>query len=161
MRLPFFKRFKTYGPRMILDVLEERIVLDASVSPATQDNNDNQDNNSTGDSAVPLQDGSSNSASSTSAAASANQAAPNPVQQVFNQDLRVVLVSNALDQVEAISNAAASGAKVITYDGEHGDIQSIVDALKGIVDSSGQRIEQLALLSHGDPGVLNLSMTPC
>ncbi len=34
----FKRKFKTYGPEMILDVLEDRIVLDATVDQGAQQN---------------------------------------------------------------------------------------------------------------------------
>jgi hypothetical protein len=155
MNIPFFKRFKTYGPKMILDMLEERIVLDASVAP-TDKNQDHSADASTGDHAT--QQTAATSTAPTATAPAANQATPatDPAQQVFNQDLHVVLISNALDQV-AISKAVSPDAKVITYDGQKADISAIVNDLKSLVDSTGHKIEQLELLSYGQSGVLQLS----
>jgi hypothetical protein len=157
VNIPFFKRLKTYGPRMILDVLEERVVLDASVAPTDKNQQDHQAGSSTNDQLV--QQTAVTSTASVSSTPAANQATPpsDPAQQVLNQDLHVVLISNALGQVDAISKAAAADAKVITYDGQNGDIQTIVNELKSLVDSTGHKIEQLELLSYGQRGILQLS----
>jgi hypothetical protein len=157
VNIPFFKRLKTYGPRMILDVLEERVVLDASVAPTDKNQQDHQTGTSTNDQLV--QQTASTSTAPVSTTPAANQVTPasDPAQQVLNQDLHVVLISNALGQVDAISKAAAADAKVITYDGQSGDIQTIVNDLKTLVDSTGHKIEQLELLSYGQHGILQLS----
>jgi hypothetical protein len=157
VNIPFFKRLKTYGPRMILDVLEERVVLDASVAPTDKNQQDGHGGTSTNDG--PVQQTAVTSTAPVSSTPAANQATPpsDPGQQVLNQDLHVVLISNALGQVDAISKAAAADAKVITYDGQNGDIQTIVNELKTLVDSTGHKIEQLELLSYGQHGILQLS----
>ncbi len=86
-------RFRTYGPELILDALEERIVLDASAAPTPQDNHDNAAN----DHAMQAQ-GLATDPAGQNAAAAQGDASANPSQttaalaaQVFNQDLKVVL----------------------------------------------------------------------
>jgi hypothetical protein len=143
---------------MILDVLEERIVLDASVAPSADKNQqDHQTGTTTTD--QPVQQTATASTTAAATTPAANQATPqaDPSQQVFNQDLHVVLISNALGQIDAISKAAGPDAKVITYDGQKGDLQTIVNDLKSLVDSTGHKIEQLEVMSYGQPGILQLS----
>ena len=105
-------------PEMIMDVLEERIVLDAAVDNVPHDN---QDSGAATDPQSHQTDQSTLSADANSANSGAT---PEPAQQVFQQDLHVVLVSNALDHVDAISAAAAQDAKVIVYDAQNDNLAS-------------------------------------
>ncbi len=76
---------------------------------------------------------------------------------ILGQDLQVVLISNALDQVEALSKAAVENAEVIVYDAELDDLSTIIAMLEDLVDSTGQEIGQLAIVSHGAVGTLALA----
>jgi len=144
-------RLKTYGPEMVLEALEERIVLDAAVDPAPQDNASDFADTDTEDQD---QDGSSNAAGGNGQ--SGQDAGAEALSQVFEQDLRVVLISNALDQIEALSDAAADDSKVMVYDAASADLPGLVGDLGDLVDSTGRQIGHLALFTHGDPGVLKL-----
>jgi|GEM_PF-3304235 len=149
----FRKGPRFYSHRFILEQLEERIVLDAAVPATTQDYPDQQ-----ADSAGPA-DVAASSGATTAEATSAQAAAPqtDPVAQVFHQDLNVVLISNALGNIPAIAAAAAEGAFVVVYDAQQGTLPTITAKLQIIVDSTGQKIDHLAIASHGEAGVLNLS----
>ena len=119
-RRRFRDRTTNYRPLALLQQLEERIVLDASVSTA----NDNQDSNpdgqinpSQGSPALPGDAATSAGAADAGGNAGLAPELPDSFEQVFNQDLNVVLIANNLADVQTISQAAASpDAKVIVYD---------------------------------------------
>lgn len=145
-------RVKKYRPEIILDALEERIVFDATVSPGAQDGGAqtaNQDQDQSDDSVTA-------SPASGSTHASDPVVAPDAAGNIFGQDLKVILVSNALGHIEELSQAAADGTKVIVYDASE-DLSAVVADLKGLVDSSGTKIGQLAFFSHGEPGIFKLT----
>ncbi|MFC1835331.1 DUF4347 domain-containing protein [Thermodesulfobacteriota bacterium] len=147
----------TNGPKMFLQQLEERIVLDASVAPAADD--DQSGNADVG------QDGNPDINANATPGQGAGQGSggdpvapgqtPDTLQEVFSDDLNVVLISNALGEIEALSEAAVEGAEVIVYDAANDDIESITGLLEDSL-ADGQQIGQLAILSHGDPGILEL-----
>lgn len=94
----------------MLEALEERIVFDAAVDSGT----DHQDDGTSGVSQDQQQDdaqSASQPAGSPSDAAAG--AAPDPITTIFDQDLKVILISNALDQIDQLSAAAGEGAQVI------------------------------------------------
>ena len=151
-------RFRTYGPELILDALEERIVLDASAAPTPQDNHDNAAN----DHAMQAQ-GLATDPAGQNAAAAHGDASANPSQttaalaaQVFNQDLKVVLISNALDQVDTIAQAAKDNAKVIVVDANKDTLITIEQSLENLVQSTGQKIGTLAVVAHGKDGAIEI-----
>lgn len=147
-----FHRAKQYKPEFTLDALEERIVLDASVSPVTKDNTANS---GTGDTHQSDQSAGAAVATGTSTAAETVHVTDTAA-QVFEQDLKVVLISNALDHIQDISQAAADGAKVIVYDASK-DLSAVVTDLKALVESSGAKIGQLAFFTYGEAGVFKLT----
>lgn len=144
------EKFKLYGPEMILDVLEERIVLDASVAASSQDNPDNPDNSD--DSSSQTDNGSGDSG-----AADSGTGTEDSLATVFDQDLNVVLISNAIDQIESVTDAVEDGARIIVYDGYNDDLPAIIESLRDLVDTTGQEIGHLAIVSHGDAGFFILS----
>ena len=151
-------RFRTYGPELILDALEERIVLDASAAPTTQDNHDNAANDH-----AAQQTGLATDPAGQNAAAGQADASSNPSQttaalaaQVFNQDLKVVLISNALDQVDTIAQAAKDNAKVIVFDANKDTLITIEQSLENLVQSTGQKIGTLAVVAHGKDGAIEI-----
>jgi uncharacterized delta-60 repeat protein len=150
------QRLKFYRPVRLLQQLEERVVLDASVNPVINENPANTAG-STGDAAdhtiTSSQAGQAPGADASLAAAPL----PDNLNQVFGTDLNVVLISNAVDQVEAISNAVTPNAKIIVYDAEHADLSTINSQLTSLVNSTGQKIDHLALVTHGAPGIVQLS----
>jgi hypothetical protein len=149
-------KFKLYGPEMILDVLEERIVLDASVAASCQDNPDNPDNpDNSDDSSSQADNGSGDSGATESNTGS--DGSSDSLETVFDQDLNVVLISNAIDQIESVTDAVEEGAQVIVYDADNDDLSAVTDSLRELVDTTGQEIGHLAIVSHGDAGFLVLS----
>jgi hypothetical protein len=141
--------------RIVLEQLEERVVLDAAAAytqePADANLDTGQGNQ---DGTTPQQDQGSDAGS---AADTEDQSGS--LSEVYSQDLSVVLISNALDQVEALSSAVVDGAEVIVYDGQTDDLSILAEDLKTLADSSGKQIGHLAILSHGVSGVLEVSDT--
>lgn len=110
-----WKRGRAYRRPMLLQQLEERIVLDAAVS-STQDNPENQAD-SHEEAGKPVVNDPTAAAAPQAPAADGNAGlvapAPQTFEQVFTQDLKVLLVSNAL--------ADAANAKICTLSVfEHG-----------------------------------------
>ena len=151
----FPDKYLVCRPEMIMDVLEERIVLDAAVSPVPQDN---PNNSAPTDPQAHQTDQSTQSADTNHTAASNAASAPTPDagQQVFQKDLHVVLVSNALDQVKGISAAAADDAKVIVYDAYKDNLATINTMLSDLSHSTGQKIGALAIVGHGEDGLVQI-----
>ncbi|MFC1836704.1 DUF4347 domain-containing protein [Thermodesulfobacteriota bacterium] len=139
------------GRRLILEPLEERIVLDASVSDVNQD----QDTDQAPETA---QDAGSGAGAQPADSGTQAQAAEPSLDQVYGVDLSVVLISNALDEVEALAAAVGDSATAVIYDAANTDLAGINEILSEIVASNdGQEISHLAILCHANPGVLRLS----
>jgi hypothetical protein len=153
MRLWNSRRPKVYRRRILFEQLEERIVLDAAVSPQptyvlidhpqpasnTQpDHQDSQPQVMTQPVAAPL------------------PPPPTPAGQVFHQDLNVVLVSNALDKIPEITQAIPQGDKVITYDALHDNLVTIVHELQDVSKASGQKIDNLIVIGHGAENAMRI-----
>ena len=68
----------------------------------------------------------------------------------------MILISNALNQLEALQEAAVDDAEVVVYEAQSDSLGSITEELSALVDSTGQKIGHLAILSHGAPGTLIL-----
>ena len=137
---------KVYQRRILFEQLEERIVLDAAVTPQptntildnpeppnTQqlEQHESQVNLAAGVTVAPL------------------PPPPTPAGEVFHQDLNVVLISNALDKIPEISQGAMDAAKVITYDALHDNLITIVGELQEVSKTAGQKIDNLAIIGHG------------
>jgi hypothetical protein len=153
MIFPFGKKPIVHHRSVTLEQLEERIVLDAA--GADSDPQENQQDTSD-NTQKQVEGGESAQPPGTAATASNVSQASDPLGDIFNQDLSVVLISNALDKVEALSDAAVDGSKVIVYDASQDDLGDIVATLSELVDSNAQEIGQLAILSHGAKGALSL-----
>ena len=119
---------------LLLEQLEERIVFDADASADA-----NQENSDTHDTSTATDPGQSDPVQTDDAAATAEQSAASvdPLGDIFDQDLKVVLISNALDQVDALSEAAVDGAEVIVYDAEQNNLSTIVENLEDLVGIDG------------------------
>ncbi len=142
----WFRNAIIFSRPITLEQLEERIVFDAAVAASSQDNADaNQQTGDQGqvDGGEPVPAASDNSASQAEQPSDA-------LAEVLGQDSNVVLISNALNDVQALSDAAAEGAEVIVYDADNADLSTINDTLTALVESTGQAIGHLAILSHGD-----------
>ncbi len=110
MRFRRHKKGKFHRPVRLLQQLEERIVLDAAVDPVNNDNPENQAGSS-GNGADPINTASQSGQDSGGAEASlAAPALPDNLNQVFGEDLNVVLISNSLADVQAISEAVVEDA---------------------------------------------------
>ncbi|MFC1836596.1 DUF4347 domain-containing protein [Thermodesulfobacteriota bacterium] len=144
------RRIRSAGRNLVLEQLEERIVLDASVADVNQDQNADQAQDSAAG------DGPGDAAQPAGGGGGAQQEDPS-LDGVYDVDLSAVLISNSLDNVDAISDAVDDGAQVVVYDAATIDMAGITDILAGIVDANGgQQIGHLAFITHADPGVLQL-----
>ncbi len=152
--LLFARNPKICGTSYFLEVLEDRIVFDASVQPTDQNNQDNPDNWG-GDTALGNEPENLGPATGSNLD-SISPDTSDPLQEILGQDLSVVLVSNALEQIESISQAAADDAVVIEFDAPEDSLSSVFDRLGELVDSTGLKIGHLAIVSHGEPGTLIL-----
>ena len=147
-----FRRPRVRRPSMVLEQLEERIVLDASGDAGAQDD---PDQNGADSDQTP--EDSQESASQTGDGAADNPAdSSDPLEQILGQDLSVVLISNCLDQVDALSSAVVEDAETILLDWETDDLGTVVELLAALVDSTGQQIGHLAIISHGTSGMFSL-----
>ena len=151
------RRPKDYRPELLLQQLEDRVVLDAAVNPTPQDNPSNnpanpQDHlNPTDTPAKTL-----GWDAGPTGGAGLVTTLPDSYQQVFNNDLAVVLVANNLADVETISNAAPDDSKVIVYDAQHDNLATITTMLQDLVSVTGHKIDNLAIVGHGTEGSLNV-----
>ena len=153
---PFnLRRPKVYRPHLLLQQLEERIVLDAAVNPAPQDN-PVANTDSVKDAAAQAAPATDNAL----AGSAGVQPPPLPTtyDHVLSHDLNVVLISNALGDVEAISEAAAPDAKVIVFDAQHDNLSTIGAKLHDLAVAEGKTISTLALVSHTEKGVLEFGI---
>ena len=141
----------------ILEQLEERIVLDAAVDAGAQDQHNDQQAGTDGGNATAAgaNEDATGTASSDAATPTDNGSENNAAGS--NGNINVVLISNALDQTEALSEAATEQAEVIVYDASTDDLSSINAKLQDLVNSTGEHIEHLAIFSHGSAGILTLS----
>ncbi|MEW6351972.1 MAG: DUF4347 domain-containing protein [Thermodesulfobacteriota bacterium] len=162
---------------LMLEQLEERVVYDAAVAATSDVHQDNSQASTdtgqtphsgtqptdtattkTGDTTAPDKADTSaatatqtDQASTTSGNASTTSGAGSTT-----TDLKVVVVANSLENIQALTGAADQDAKVILYDAANGDLKSLTQALDELVQSEGAKIDQLAVLSHGNAGVFSL-----
>jgi hypothetical protein len=76
----------------------------------------------------------------------------------MTSEAKIVLIRTSLEDVNGLSAAAVEDARVILYDAHQDNLAAIVEKLDGVVEAMGQKIDHLAVLSHGDPGVLKSGM---
>jgi hypothetical protein len=154
---------------LMLEQLEERIVLDAAVDQSAQENND-QDQSQTpqdtgGDQTSPAE-------ASGNPESQADQAS-DPLGVVFNQDLNAVIISNALDDVQGdaktqdssessdvrvllvssaiegasdLEAATQGGVVTILYDGANDSLEGILGQIETALH--GQHAESIAFATH-------------
>ncbi|MBI4963668.1 MAG: DUF4347 domain-containing protein [Desulfomonile tiedjei] len=149
------RKFEVCHPGILCEPLEERIVLDAAAAATNQNQTTHTDYIQTQDLSVPTaapvaEQGHSNAASDAQSHGSDDSG------QVFQRDLHVVLVSDALDRLQVISDAAKEGSQVAAFDVTGDTLASINNMLGNLVSSSGQKIGELAILSHGTEGLVTL-----
>jgi hypothetical protein len=153
---------KIYGGRIVFEKLEERIVLDGAVNPNPQDDAPAQSNdttNITNQQAAAASGGTPPNPAATPDPAAPLPTVPDSLHEVLPNnpaELNVILVSNALQEIQSISQAAQPDAKVIEYDAQHDDLSAISQKLTDLVDSTGQKIDTLAVVGHGLEGTLSL-----
>lgn len=139
--------------RLTLERLENRIVLDASV-----DNVSSEDGSQDGNTENSTPEANVESADAVLSESPLNvDNTENPLDDIFNEEINVVLVSNAVDEVEAISEAADDDAVVIVYDSERDDLSDINSVFDRITDSGAKPIGQIAIIDHGETGMIGLS----
>ncbi|MDQ7785243.1 MAG: DUF4347 domain-containing protein [Desulfomonilaceae bacterium] len=149
----FIPRRKIFSchPGIICERLEERIVLNATVPQAPdQDNSAGNPDQTAG-----TGDGGDLSGSNAADSAGTPEV-PQELTQVFENDLNVILVSNALDAIEALSDRADTATTVIVYDEEKDDFASIGAVLEDLAASWDRKIGGIAILSHGNDGLLSI-----
>ncbi len=172
MRFRRHKRGRFHRPVRLLQQLEERIVLDAAVDPATQEQ------------PAPSADPSLNTQAADqllTAAASSPEGAPPPAlakipdnfNQVFSQPPNEVLISNSLDDIASISSgslgdaggaatvlvvsssvngadtlaaAAQEDVLVVRYDGSNDTLATLLASIESAL--GGQKADSIAFATH-------------
>ena len=129
----FEKRITLHRP-IILEQLEERIVLDAAVDSGAQNTQENQQE-------LPQDQGgiSAHLESSENSEVHVGNQDGDPLAEIFKQDLSAVLVSNALDQLDALVDAVGDDVEVIVYDADQDDASEIVDSLGRLTEGDRPR----------------------
>lgn len=144
---------KVYRRRVLFEQLEDRIVLDAAVTP--------QPANIVMDQPQPVENSQPENQESLANIATQPPVAPLPSQpvaesQVFHQELNVVLVSNALDNIPEINDASGKNSKVISYDAQFDNLVTIINEIRDVSESSGQKIDNLVIIGHGAENALRI-----
>jgi hypothetical protein len=67
-------------------------------------------------------------------------------------DFNVVLISDRLTDVDMLKQAASQNATVIVYDGAKDNLDTVNVMLQHAVESSGKKIDHLAVLDHAKAG---------
>ncbi len=134
-------------PGILFEQLEERIVLDAAAAPVDQQHSVDAQTQ------VIDQHPTTENPQTAQTAGQPNQASPSPdnVAHVFANDLNVVLVSNALDKIH-LAEASTEGTHIIVFDAAKDNLETVNVQLKNLVESAGQKIDTLGIVSHGDDG---------
>ncbi len=135
-------------PGIFFEQLEERIVLDAAAAPVDQQHAIDAQHQ------VIDQHPTSENPQTPQTAGQPNQS-PDNVAHVFANDLNVILVSNALDKIH-LAEASHEGTHIIVFDAAKDNLQSVNVQLKSLVESAGQKIDTLGIVSHGDDGYFTI-----
>jgi hypothetical protein len=150
----FNRGFKYYGPEMVLDVLEERIVLDASVAPNVDNHATNPTAQTSGTDVHVSADSTGTTSNGTSPAQTGSvHEAPTAVSP---QKLNVVMVSSEVSELEIAATKVVDGAKVIVYDAAKDNLTTITGMLDNVVKETGQQIGNLAIVDHGSDGLIKI-----
>ncbi len=144
-------RIRYLSRSITLELLEERIVLDAAIDPApvTQEN-------------VVQTETDQSATQQTNDSMDQPPESDAPGQDLQGQDtndtdyLSVALISNCLDHVNEISQAVNPESEIVVYDSSTESVESIGKKLESLVNESGLEIGHLAIFSHGDTGELIL-----
>jgi ELWxxDGT repeat protein len=144
------RSIRSCHPGIICERLEERIVLDATVPQANQDTADqNQDNPLepvTGEQTPEAMSGDAGDA----------QEVPQGLSEALENDLNVVLISDALEQIEGLTEQGDESTSVLVFDQDSDNLSSISAMLDELTDSGQRKIGGIAILSHGDDGFLTI-----
>ena len=140
MKSFFGRKTRICRPERIFEELEARIVLDASVDSSWHD-----------DPAGSLDVHGSFTQALTGDGV-ADGAAPEMAAQAADTDFNVVLISDALPEQDMLVNAASEHAQVLIFDSAQDNLDTINVRLHDIVDSSGKKIDNLAVLDHAKAG---------
>ena len=166
MKTRLWKKPEIYGRKLLLEVLEERIVLDAAIDPVPADNASieselaskpvNHDSHFFGvGNSLAFAQSVTGSGDAPSGVHTASRIA-SAVDQVFENALDVALISYGLQDASSIADAAAPNAKVIFYSAVDDTFDTINQKLEQLVQSEGRKIDHLAVASECAQGALNL-----
>jgi hypothetical protein len=162
MKSRFWKRPAVRGRRMIMEQLEERIVMDAAVDTIPQSDAFHLGNHAIALDPVHVYDLTHSLTSPNGCACNPHAgtapvpSGPDRVGQLFDGDLDVILVSDALEGAKQVASAASPHAKVIVYNAAQDNLDTINAKLTDLVSSTGKKISHLAVASHGEDGILAL-----
>lgn len=145
---------KVYRRVLVLEELEQRIVLDAG-GEGTQVCGE-PDSGDTPEPGAAGWESQGTSAGGEGAGGPSGDAPDNLLSQTIGGSLDVVLVSTQLDEIDAICDAVLDGLEIVTYDPDFDNLNSISAKLALLVESSGSTIDSLAVIGHGDEGILTL-----
>ncbi len=129
----WFKKVITFHRPIRLEELEERIVLDAAVQTEADNTQENYQESPEArcEMSVCVE-------SSGNSDVHRGGRTGDPLAEIFKQDLSVILISNALDQLDAVVDAVEDDVEVIVYDADQDDGSDIVDSLAQLTEESGQ-----------------------
>ncbi len=153
MRLLPRRKIFSCHPGIICERLEERIVLDATIAQTPDQDNSSQSQSTEQN---PDNDNGGDAPDSPEVQAAGLPEVPQELAQVFDNDLNVVLVSNALDEIQGISDTGDPDTVVIVYDEEGDSLASITAALGDLANSTDREIGGIAVISHGNEGLLTI-----
>jgi hypothetical protein len=167
MRFRFWERPKFYGCRVTLEQLEDRIVLDAA-GGASQQPDDHQNDaahNGTLDAEHAGTQAASAAAPPPGSPTSPAQAASHAPQQtavlgkiIPHNDLNVLPISNDPHEIKGVSDGAVSGDKVTMFDAQEGIFTTLTARLSQVLQSTGQKPDNLAADGHGNQGEPQLAL---
>ncbi|MBI5572894.1 MAG: DUF4347 domain-containing protein [Desulfomonile tiedjei] len=151
-RLLWRNWLRVVHPGILCEQMEDRIVLDAAAAPAHD--TQTQNSNPVGSELVAVPDGSVSQqlAGQTGGASHVTD----PLSQIFAKDLNVILVSNALDQIKGITDAAKDGTTILSFDPIQDNLATINSMLDNVVQATGEKISTLAIFAHAGEGLFTL-----
>ena len=150
MGFPSLKRLRSCHPGIICEQLEERIVLDAAIASA--DSHNACDKHVCDSVSV----GNDTHQNLTDLVHSDGDTVSNNAAHVFQNDLNVVLISNAIDNIQGLTHAASEKAEVVVFDAKNDDLNAVNALLKELLDTSGHKIDTLTIITHGGEGRVSI-----
>lgn len=142
----FKPRLRT--PKIILEPLEERIVLDASLDAGLHDDVSVVANHHD---ALPLLHDAASEVVPATVGAHGSDLANRPADL---GQLNILVLSDDLPELSAVRQAALENVQVLTMDADKDSLQSVASQIQEMVDSSGKKVGHLAFLGHSTPGSL-------